>query len=1095
MKAPAATERLNDGQRAALDLGRDLLVSAGAGAGKTQVLGLRYLAILEEGLATVPEIVAFTFTEKASAEMRERVQELLLGRSAELDTNTERFERLRKAQAEFSRNRISTIHGFCHRLLRDYAWEAGIEPRAPILDERAQALAREAAIRRVLLKTDAEAQPELASALVRLGSEVRLFTLTQTLGRMIKDRAAMRGPLQRASTLWQNPQAEIARRRAQWQALCDSALVATLDAVAQVDVATAMRAKPGDKLRELVVELKDAAHRRDGPALSALLLKKDGEPRSVGGGKGNWKHAPDMLDVVREQVWKAACALAPVADVLEFQFDDAFETRAGRVVRDLALVFDQVCSAYEEECAGGLDFLDLELRTCRLLRENVDVRREVIRRARFILIDEYQDTNPVQAELFALLTEGESAPGRFFAVGDAKQSIYAFRGSDVAVFNRALDAIPVRNATLRGAPQTLPWGLTCKDTAERRSGLVHLEHNYRTVKPVLELGNTVFRSIFGRESCREFDARPQDMLPGAEDHSGGVELHLLPDKPGADADRKRKDDEAELVAQRIKQLRESGVPYSDIVILVRRRSRNWQYRNAFARHNLPLVVVGEGGLFETQEALDCVNLLRALANPADDVAMLGLLRSPLAGLSDIELTNLAMTSDRNATLFDRVMNWCEKPAAASEFLARLAALQSRAGRDAPALLLTEALSGFGYALAVGCGPDAEQRLSNVTRILELVRRMQHETPSLGPLVRELMARIERAEDETQGTPRSDSDGVRLMTIHRAKGLEFPVVIVPDLGSDPGGGDSGPVRDLPVGDDPLGVHLKSLDNDDRGESRCDFAAWFARREGVERAAAEERRILYVAWTRAARRLVLVGTIGDDLDRDRWAHQLLRAFVINRHDAPSPHAALEVHWHKGVQRAAPRPHTIAIEAVRRALDKGQLALPAPIDTSLVAPLGTPLECTHEIDPAAAEIGTVVHAALEHRLRAGCVETGVVDARADRHVTRAVEALATLKPARRLLPECEVMTAEGVRRFDLLRELDGDQYEIIDYKTDTIETGLEQHAELAHGAQLRLYGRALTDYLALRGRAPKRVRLLVCFTAPDGLRPGERLVEIPA
>jgi ATP-dependent helicase/nuclease subunit A len=1094
MKAPAATEKLNDGQVAALDLGRDLLVTAGAGAGKTQVLGLRYLAILEEGLATVPEIVAFTFTEKASAEMRERVQKLLLGRSAELDTNTERFERLRKAQAEFSRNRISTIHGFCHRLLRDYAWEAGIEPRAPILDERAQALAREAAIRRVLLKTDAEAQPELAGALVRLGSEVRLFTLTQTLGRMIKDRAAMREPLQRAREVWQNPKAEIARRRAQWQALGDGALAATLDAVAQVDVAAALRAKAGDKLRELAVELKDAADRRHGPVLRALLLKKDGEPKAAGGAKGNWKHAPDMLDVVRDQVSRAALALAPVADVLDFQFDDAFETRAGQVVRDLVLVFEQVCAAYEEECAGGLDFLDLELGTCKLLRENADVRREVIRRARFILIDEYQDTNPVQAELFSLLTEGESAPGRFFAVGDAKQSIYAFRGSDVAVFNRALEAIPARNARLRNVPQLLPWGLNCKDTVERRGGLVRLEHNYRTVKPVLELGNTVFESIFGRETWREFDARPQDMLPGAEDHPGGVELHLLPDKPGADADRRRKDDEAELVAQRVKQLQESGVAYSDIVILVRRRSRNWQYRNAFARHNVPLLVVGEGGLFETQEALDCVNLLRVLANPADDVAMLGLLRSPLAGLSDVELTNLALAGDRNATLFDRVMSWREKPAAASEFLACLAALQSRAGRDLPALLLTEALAGFGYALAVGCGPDAEQRLSNVARILELVRRMQQETPSLAPLVRELMARIERAEDEMQGTPKSDADGVRLMTIHRAKGLEFPVVIVPDLGSDPGGGDSGPVRDLPVGDDPLGVHLKSLDNDDRGESRCDFAAWLARREGVERAAAEERRILYVAWTRAAHRLILVGTIGDDLGRDRWVHQLLRAFGINRHGAPSPHAALEVHWHEGVQRAEPQSHTGAIEAVRRALDEGRLELSARIDTSLVAPLGMPLERAHQADPVAVEIGTLVHAALEQRLRTGGAETGVIDARADRHVARAVEALATLKPARQTLPECEVMTAEGVRRFDLLRELDDDHYEIIDYKTDAIDAGLEQHAETAHGAQLRLYSRALTDYLALRGRAPKRIRLLVCFTAPDGLRPSQRLVEIP-
>lgn len=1092
MSAPAATQTLNDGQRAALDLGRDLLVSAGAGAGKTQVLGLRYLAILEEGRATVREIVAFTFTEKAAAEMRERVQKLLLERIAELPHDTQQHTRLRHAQAEFSRNRISTIHGFCHRLLRDYAWEAGIEPRAPVLDERAQAIARDAAIRRVLLKTDARL-PELSAALVRLGSEVRLFTLSGTLAQMIKDRAAMRGPLQRAAQAWQEPPTEIARRRAAWQALCETELAATLKAVANIDVSVARRAKDGDKLREVVQALTEAAKRRDGLALRELLLKKDGEPRSPGGAKGNWKHATDMLDVVREQVQQAAIALAPAADVLDFPFDDAFEMRAGRVAQDLALVFEHVCTAYEEECAGGLDFLDLELRALKLLRESPDVRLEAVRRARYILVDEYQDTNPVQAELLAYLTHGESTPGRFFAVGDAKQSVYAFRGSDVAVFNRALDGMRARNAGMRETPQALPWGLTCQDTPERRGGIVRLEHNYRTIKPVLELGNQLFQRVFAREDWREFDARPQDMIAGAADTPGGVEIHLLPDRPGADADRKRRDDEAEIVARRVKQLREEGCAYTSMAILVRRRSITWQYRNAFARHDIPLLVVGEGGLFQTQEALDCINLLRVLSNPADDIAMLGVLRSPFASISDVQLTQLALQGDKHATLFERVTDWPEKPAVAAEFLLRLQALQDRAGRDAPAVLLAEALSDFGYALAVGCGAEAEQRLANLARMLELVRRMQHESPSLAPLVRELMARIERDEDETQGVPNATVEGVRLMTIHHAKGLEFPVVIVPDLGGDPGGGDFGPVRDLPVGDEPIGVHLKSLDEDDRGESRCDFVAWLARRQARERAKAEERRVLYVAWTRAAHRLVLVGTVGHDLSKDRWVHQLLRALGVQQHGAASPHAALELIWHDGAQRTAAKPHTAAIATARAALASGSVRLPGLPDTSLVAPLLSAQVNEDVFDPNAVEVGSLVHAALERQLRGGA-EAGVIDARALRHVERAHEALATLRPAQRLLPEFEIMTREGLRRFDLLRELDGDEFEIVDYKTDIVESGLAEHATTRHAEQLRFYGRALADYLASRGKAPRRVRLLVCYTAPDGLQPGERLVEIP-
>ena len=213
MNAPRAAASLNDAQCAALDLSRDLLVSAGAGAGKTQVLGLRMLAILEEGLASIGDIVAFTFTDKAAAEMRERVQRLLLARIQEIHgSDKQRLARLKQAQSEFARNRISTVHGFCHRLLREYAWEAGLEPRAPILDDRAQALARERAIKRVLFQTDVEEQPELVQSLVRLGSVVRLYSLTESLNRMLRERVFVAGPLRRAAELWFDPAAEIARQ-------------------------------------------------------------------------------------------------------------------------------------------------------------------------------------------------------------------------------------------------------------------------------------------------------------------------------------------------------------------------------------------------------------------------------------------------------------------------------------------------------------------------------------------------------------------------------------------------------------------------------------------------------------------------------------------------------------------------------------------------------------------------------------------------------------------------------------------------------------------------------------------------------------------
>lgn len=1096
MNAPEATSRLNDGQRAALDLSRDMLVSAGAGAGKTQVLGLRYLALLEEGLAAVPDIVAFTFTDKAAAEMRERVQRLLLARINELQGgDKQRLVRLRQAQAEFARNRISTMHGFCHRLLRDYAWEAGLEPRAPVLDERAQALCRERAIRAVLLATDAGDNPALAEALVRLGSVVRLYSLSGSLSEMLRKRAFVRGPLQRAADLWAEPDAEVARRSKQWESMFAGPLQATLVAIKRIDHGAAAGAKDGDKLKQLVSDLRNAAKARDALALRGLLLKADGEPRSPGGAKAGWKHAPDALESVRDQVSAAALALAPAAEVLSFPFDEAFERRVGVVARDLAVVFEAVCAAYTEECAGGLDFLDLELRALELLRGEPEVRKQAIAAARYLLVDEYQDTNPTQAELLALLTDESDSPGRFFAVGDSKQSIYAFRGSDVRVFNHALEWIPKRNKASGAGkkPMHPPWGLTCQDTPERRGGIVRLEHNYRTVQPVLELGNRLFATIFGAGPYRDFDARPQDMLFDMQagkqaEHKlkQPVEFHLLPGANSAE--------EAEYLAQQVARLRDEGVKLADVAILVRRGTRNALYREAFARRELPLLVVGESGLFGTQEALDCINLLRVLANPADDIAMLGVLRSPLGGLSDAFLTELALGSNPNATLLQHLQDWPDKPPAAQAFLTGFVRLRACAGRESPALLLGEALSAFGYLLAVGCGPDAEQRLANVNRMLELVRAMQHELPSLAPLVRELRERLERGEDETQGVPDHSVEGVRLMTIHKAKGLEFPVVILPDLAAEPGGGGQGIVRELPENEgEPLGIWLKSLDDDDRGDYRSDFAAWRAKYAAIERGLAEEKRVLYVAWTRASERLLLLGSLKPDkeFDKQHWAHQLLRALGVRDWEGEAPDACVCMLWPEAVQPGEPRPHTPAIQAARRALQEGELPLPVPIDDALVAPVGEAGAKPRAFDPEAAEFGTLVHAGLERHLRGA--EVGMLDARALSHVQRAADALATLGTARRELPEFGFITPEGPRRLDLLRELADGGYEIIDYKTDAVEGDLAGHAEIHHGEQLRAYAAALREYLKARGREAKRVRLFVCFTAPDGLRPEQRLVEI--
>lgn len=1110
MTRPAETIKLNDAQCAALDLGRDLLISAGAGAGKTQVLGLRYLAALETGRARVPEILAFTFTEKAAAEMRERVLKLLLARISELRNgeSTQELQRLQRARAEFAQNRISTVHGFCHRLLAAYAWEAGLEPGAPVLEPRDQQNAREAAIRRVLLQT--AANDPLASSLERLSASVRLYVLSATLHGAIANRQSLGMSLKSGADAWANPEAEIARRRALWNAWEAQQLKPILAAIKAMDFAAVQTAGGRDALALAMMNLRDATRAPTLRSLAEHLLTKSGQPRKFGraGAKANWPR--DTLEEARAAMTAAAAAIAePMARLGRYNFDEAHERRCGQVATDLGAVFDAACAAYTEECGGALDFLELELRAIALLRDNADVLAEVTAHTLLIMVDEYQDTNPTQSELFRLLIRADSTPGRFFAVGDSKQAIYGFRGSDVAIFNRAQEAMARRNQAVTSMPQRLPWGLSTPDVPQHRSGLIGMDSNYRSAPDLITAGNAVFAQVLAREEMRDFDARPQDMVPGRKSSefpacAFPVELHLMPARAGNHREGfeepLRRATEADFVAARVSDLIAQGENVSDIAILMRRGTRNDEYRAAFAAAGIPLLLVGDSGLLNTQEAADCINLLRLCANEADDLAALGVLRSPFGGLSDRQLTMLALGPTKG-TLLERLRGWdglagC-KPA--SRFLRVLGELREMAGREHPSLLLAHAVGAMGYALAVGCGSEAEQRLGNLGRILQVTRELQRQYPTLASLAREMTERAHQRDDEPQATPEKGAQGVRLMTVHRSKGLEFPIVIVPDLAARPGGQGVGMIRELPSDpSQPLGVWLKALADETRGEFTPDFAAWQSGLDAEERAQAEERRILYVAWTRAARRLLLVGTVPAEFKGNSWAAQLLAAIGAEEFGTRPTRipAGMSIHWQQAPEHAPPRLRKTQLQALRQALKHGEIKLPEPVDASLIQPLPQPQAAMFLSEPEAAEFGTLVHNALEYRLRGGSADTaeaGIADARVSQNVAGALEALATLPPAREVKPEFSFETANGARRVDLLRVLDGDVVEIIDFKTEEPPAaGLEQAIRQRHGEQLRGYAAALQEYMQARGRKVSAVRTLVCLTAPS-LPANQRLVEI--
>ncbi|CAG0995789.1 ATP-dependent helicase/nuclease subunit A [Planctomycetaceae bacterium] len=1117
--APAECEKLNDAQKAALDCERDLLVDAGAGAGKTLVLSLRVLALIEEGRARVSEIVAFTFTEKAAAEMRARVQDLLLKRIAQLEhlaakdsEINERLKRLRAARGEFNLCRISTVHAFCHRLLAEHAWEAGLEPGAPMLEDREQRLTRDAAINRVLTRTRENDDAECASALTRLGAIARLSDLRAMFDRMLRERHEVQPALAHALAAWSDPEAELERRRRAHATLLETALVPALNVLKKLPLKALSSVKAGDTLRGEIEAVMAAARGCPEPesarALAKALLKGDGEPKAFAkGNRKNWASALEAMESALEALREAAALLSEYAgEVLSFELNDEHELRTAATLRDVNCVLSRVLAAYEEERAGSLDYLELELATLKLLRGDEDLREEVCRHARYMLIDEYQDTNSTQSALFELLVERAHFPGRLFAVGDAKQSIYGFRGADVSVFNEARGKIPARNeAAGVKSKQRLPWEMECKNTAERRRGLILLDTNYRTEARLLKLGNTLLDPVLKRDKPERFDAPPQPLEPGRKLKEGErkaalpLEMHFLPTARGAEAGAQ---DEPELLAQRVEQLRAEGVKLSDIAILARRRSRNAQYARAFARRQIPLVALKEGGLLQTQEALDCISILRALANPTDDIALLGWLRSPFGGLSDDALMALAPDNYYSTPpLFERMKSTAPDSAddreARLRFLENFAALSARVGREAPSAILAAALEQCSAPMSVSCGAQAEQRTANLQRMVEVVRELEPRFASPASLSRELLRRVQDKEEEAQGEPEQGGEYVRLMTIHGAKGLEFPVVIVPDIGNTRSGGDNGWLRALPAAKEPLGLHLPWLgDDDERGSLRPDFAAWQAGLEQDQREIAEYRRLFYVAFTRARDQLILTGAVPTELHQGEgasWAELMLAALgcVAFGNDARKENG-LSVQWRQEMQRSEARPLVSDVQRAENALTKGEIPLAHVVDATLAAPLAVPQQ-EEEVAPDSTEFGTLVHAELERRILArhrGTKMSPRLDI-AGQHADNAQAALGKLRKAREL-PEWRVFDGENERRMDLLRVGD-DEFEIVDFKTDIVAGDPQVHAREHYGEQLRTYAGLLRKQLTARKRPVKNLRLLVCFTHPD-VPEDRRLVEIP-
>lgn len=752
-----------------------VVLSSGAGCGKTHVLTQRYLSHLADDGAEVGQVVAITFTDRAARQMRDRIRRAVLGhlRAADGDAEAERWAaHLRGLEAA----QISTIHAFCGTLLRQHAVEAGLDPRFDVLEDvlsvNLETEALTACLQR-LLTAQGEAGDDLRELVLLYGwnpvveAVQRLMTSWDPLPcRAWLDRAAGQ-----AAQDWQDhARAVLLPRYLDYLRSANAKIVRCLDL---------LRRKPplpgsqmAANVRVLEEKLPCLAEAED----LAAAVEELTEAAKVGRhGAKAWPNADDYQEAKK--------ALEEFREELRGQRLEAFTTSPEGVAiaveagkRFLRVAAEAVQTYRERKRQNGVvDFQDLLVMARDLLRDHADVRARLQERYRFVLIDELQDTDPVQVQLVELLCGGGLTAGKFFAVGDQAQSIYRFRGADVHLFRRLRRQVP-------------------------HEGRLGLTVNFRSQPAILDFAN----ALLGR---RLEDHEP--LLPYHRQVNPGpcVEFLWSPRAARESVTESRRK-EADGIARRIAALvdrealvvertadgeRLRPVRRGDVVLLFRAMSNVHLYEAALRQHGLDYYLVGGRAFFAQQEIYDLLNLLRALENPQDAVSLAGTLRSPFCCVSDESLFVLSRCRAglwaglHDPEVFHRVPG--EQLADVERARRHLDGWRALKDRLPIAGLLGQVFADSGYDAGTQFEFLGDRKLANLWKLVDLARTFDRSglfglaefIQRLGDLVKS------QPREEQAATQPESADVVRLMTIHQAKGLEFPVVFVADLaatGHDP-----------------------------------------------------------------------------------------------------------------------------------------------------------------------------------------------------------------------------------------------------------------------------------------------------------------------
>ncbi|MBI2419691.1 MAG: UvrD-helicase domain-containing protein [Ignavibacteriales bacterium] len=831
-------------QQEALNYKKHISLTANAGSGKTKVLTKRFLDIVMHEDISLRNIAAITFTKKAASELYNKIAQELdteIENAGEQSAHRMKLEDLRK---QLISAHICTIHSFCADLLREFPAEAGIDPGFLPLDE--------------YLETELIAEcgyavfrdEKYAAEIKELG---RVFNGTEQLLKvvmgLIRSREQLVTP---AKNLYAIPELEPIQQNLL------SVFTRSSEKVHQefferyithlqlfIGIAKENGTKKG---KELVPDVQHAVGVTRNTREISLRIKRAVQAATSILTKGGTILAAFIPTALQEdfagditaflELHKLFGGVAAGFDgqgniiAAPFELTAIYTAKVLKVYEAVLLLF-----TLKKKHKSALDFTDMLLKLREILQEK-DVRYALAGRFKYIMVDEYQDTNELQYSIFMPLLD-DLQNGNLFVVGDDKQSIYMFRNAEIEIFSKTTQDI--LHASNAGSELKLP------DTFRMAPGLCLFI-------------NKIFERLFANPLPMFNEVAHVETVCARQSDAPG-EIALLVGKKLEDV----QVPEEELVIAKILELKHRlpDLKWGDIAILSRKKSVFETYRMELPKYNIPFIINGGRGFFSSQCVFDVMNYLRFLVSPDNDAPLLGILRSPFYLLSDAELLQIRFTGA--GSFFNRLKYYTElhpennRIAFAYNTLSRHTGLSSSRSISRTVQLIFDETH---YMALMASRKDAPQQLANLAKLKSMARSFEQEGfRTLYDFSDYLYTSGIEADDESFASVADAQDAVQIMSIHASKGLQYKVVFLIRAADDLS---KKGMNDSPVKiDKEFGLLFKLPDNGDYFKEKINpphkaFAEYIQNRKNM----AEEKRLLYVALTRAEEYLFIAGTLTKD-----------------------------------------------------------------------------------------------------------------------------------------------------------------------------------------------------------------------------------------